>query len=591
VAEFLAAGRMMRRAPSAVRQAAPVFGAQNRIESTDNDSVMSIRVKIVLVVLPLIITTLLLTGVSSFFSATNAITGVAKEFLGFKASEMQKYSESQWRLLVENNFTEKPAMVAATQAAIESYAASIVRSPTERIFALDEGAELTMSTGDLEIQRAERPALVELARSRTQDLVIPRIGGKDRVAKGFYFEPFEWYVLVSEQRDTFYSRVNEITIRTAIILAAAIVAGLIMVLVFARYLTNPLTRVVGTMEKIISTNDLSNRVTVEYHDETGKLAHTFNIMVGALEKAYNEIKRYAFKAVLAQKREHKIRNIFQKYVPADVIDTFFKNPEAMLVGENRVLSILFSDIRGFTSISEQMQPEDLVSSLNRYFSVMVDIIMARNGIVDKYIGDAIMAFFGAPVRHEDDAYQSVLAGIEMTEALTEFNRQQRENEKPEFQIGVGINYGVVTVGNIGTDKKMDYTIIGDMVNLASRMEGLTKKYHQGLLISESLYKKVKDRLPSRLIDSVAVKGKKQGVKIYTVKKTVSEKERKAWDFHDQGMERYYRRDFQEAIGLYDKVLEVFPEDYVSAMMVERCRKYIATPPPAGWDGTEIMTEK
>ena len=552
---------------------------------------MSIRVKIVLIVLPLIITTLLLTGASSFFSATNAITGIAKEFLGFKAAEFQKYAESQWLLLVENNMTERPAMVAATQVAIESYADSIVRSATELIFALDSRLEVAMQTAELTVEEGEREALQQIVESRTTDLITPRISGVERVAKGFYFEPFDWYIVVSEQRDTFYSQVNQITQRTGIILVMAIILGVIMVLVFAGYLTNPLTRVAQAMEKIISTNDLSNRVEVEYNDETGKLAHTFNLMVGALETAYNQIKRYAFKAVLAQKNEHKIRNIFQKYVPSDVIDQFFENPEKMLVGENRVISILFSDIRSFTSISEQMMPDDLVSSLNRYFTVMVDVIMARHGIVDKYIGDAIMAFFGAPVRHKDDALQSVLAGIEMTEVLKDFNAQQRKLGKPEFKIGVGINYGVVTVGNIGTEKKMDYTIIGDMVNLASRMEGLTKKYHQPLLISESLHQKVKDEVDCRLIDTVAVKGKTKGVKIYTVKKRLSEEENKAWTLHNTAMESYYQQDFDKAISYFQNVQKIFPDDYASQTMIDRCRQFKVSPPPENWDGVEIMTEK
>jgi len=552
---------------------------------------MSIRLKIVLIVLPLIITTLLLTGASSFFSATNAITGIAKEFLGFKAAEFQKYAESQWLLLVENNMTERPSMVAATQAAIESYAESIVRSATEVIFALDGQLEVAMQTAELTVEEGEREALQQIVESRTTDLITPRISGVERVAKGFYFEPFDWYILVSEQRDTFYSQINQITQRTGIILVLAIILGGIMVLVFAGYLTNPLTRVAQAMEKIISTNDLSNRVQVEYNDETGKLAHTFNMMVGALETAYNQIKRFAFKAALAQKREHKIRNIFQKYVPADVIDEFFTNPEKMLIGENRVISILFSDIRSFTSISEKMMPDDLVNSLNRYFTVMVDIIMARHGIVDKYIGDAIMAFFGAPVRHKDDALQSVLAGIEMSEALGQFNAQQRELGKPEFRIGVGINYGVVTVGNIGTEKKMDYTIIGDMVNLASRMEGLTKKYHQPLLISESLHQKVKDEVDCRLIDTVAVKGKTKGVRIYTVKKSLAEEENKAWTLHNTAMESYYRRDFDEAIGYFQNAQKIFPDDYASQLIIDRCRQFKVTPPPENWDGVEIMTEK
>jgi len=552
---------------------------------------MSIRLKIVLIVLPLIITTLLLTGASSFFSATNAITGIATEFLGFKAAEFQKYAESQWLLLVENNMTERPAMVEATQAAIESYANSIVRSDTEVIFALEDDLDLAMETGELAIEEDEREALREIVESRTGDLITPRISGKERVAKGFYFEPFDWYILVSEERDTFYSQVNQITQRTGIILIGAIILGVVMVLIFAGYLTNPLTRIVQAMEKIISTNDMSGRVEVEYNDETGKLAHTFNIMVGALDTAYKQIKRYALGAAVAQKKEHKVRTMFQKFVPADVIDQFFANPEKMLVGENRVISILFSDIRSFTTISEQMMPDDLVSSLNRYFTVMVDIIDAHHGTTDKYIGDAIMAFFGAPARHKNDALNSVLAGIEMNEALVEFNANQRKLDKPEFRIGVGINYGVVTVGNIGTDKKMDYTIIGDMVNLASRMEGLTKTYKQPLLISESLHQKVHEEVPCRLIDTVAVKGRAKGVRIYAAKKTLTEEENKAWTLHNTAMDHYYRREFDQAIRYFQDVRKIFPEDYASKLLMERCNQFKVTPPPPDWNGVEIMKEK
>ena len=552
---------------------------------------MSIRAKIILIVLPLIVTTLLLTGVSSFFSATNAITGVAKEFLGFKAAELEKYATSQWSLLVENKLTRRPTMVAATHAAVQSYANSLVRSPTEVIFALDEKGGLIMASGALEIRPEEQASLGELVAGRRSELATLRIGGIDRVAQGFWFEPFKWYLLVSEQRTAFYSRVNQITERTVIILAAAVMLGVVLILLFARYLTRPLTRVVATMEKIISTGDLSSRVAVEYHDETGKLAHTFNLMVAELEQAYNQIKSYAFKAVLAQKREYKIRNIFQKYVPGEVIDQFFKNPESMLVGDNRVLSVLFSDIRRFTSISEKMMPDDLVNTLNRYFDVMVDIIDKRKGTVDKYIGDAIMAFFGAPVKHQDDALLSVQAGIEMIDALEDFNVHQVRLGKPKFAIGVGINYGVVTVGNIGTQKKMNYTIIGDMVNLASRLEGLTKKYQQPLLISESLQVKVKDNLPSRLIDKVAVKGKTRGVKIYTVKKALSNAESEAWGLHNQGMERYYRRDFRGAIDCFQKTQRVLPKDYAAEQMMDRCLDFLKTPPPKDWDGVEVMDEK
>ncbi|HYW83370.1 MAG TPA: adenylate/guanylate cyclase domain-containing protein, partial [Spirochaetia bacterium] len=347
---------------------------------------MSIRLKIILTVVPLIIATLTLTGISSFFSATNGITRIAKDFLGFKADELENQAQSQWGLLVENNLSDKPEMVGATQAAVRGYAESILRSPTEVILALDKDGNLAMATGDITLRPDELPALQKLIASKNTELNTVRMGGHDRVSKGFWFDPFGWYLMVTEERSTFYNQVNEITQRSAIILAGAILLAVLLMLLFAGYLTRPLTKVAGTMRNIIATNDLSQRVVVEYKDEIGGLAQTFNLMVGELEKAYGQIKGFAFKAVLAQKREQKIRNIFQKYVPNEVIDRVFQNPEAMLVGENRILSVLFSDIRSFTSISEKMKPDDMVSELNDYFSVMVDIIMGRKGIVDKYIG-------------------------------------------------------------------------------------------------------------------------------------------------------------------------------------------------------------
>jgi len=184
---------------------------------------MSIRLKIVLIVLPLMITTLLLTGVSSFFSATNAITGIAQEFLGFKATELQKYAESQWLLLVENNLTEKPTMLTATQTAIENYANSIIRSETEVIFALDESGRLVMSTKELVIEEGERAALQTLIDEKSVALTTPRIGDTSRVAKGFFFAPFNWFLMVTEERDTFYSTVNQISQRTIIMLIVSTV--------------------------------------------------------------------------------------------------------------------------------------------------------------------------------------------------------------------------------------------------------------------------------------------------------------------------------------------------------------------------------
>jgi class 3 adenylate cyclase len=323
----------------------------------------------------------------------------------------------------------------------------------------------------------------------------------------------------------------------------------------------------------------------------GVLANTFNHMTGELDRAYGQIKNFALKAVLAQKNEHQIRNIFQKYVPKDVIDSIFENPESMLVGENRVVAILFSDIRSFTTISEGYMPDELVAALNQYFESMVDIIMGHHGIVDKYIGDAIMAFFGAPVKRPDDAYQAVLAGLEMQEALLAFNKAQRDKGKPQFITGIGINYGVVTVGNIGSEKKMDYTIIGDMVNLGSRLEGLTKQYKQDLIFSESVNMKIKGKLPSRLVDKVVVKGKTQGESVYTTKLKLSDREKQGWAHHNAGTKLYYGRHFEKARLHFLAAQKFLPNDHLAAMYLERCERYIASPPPKDWNGTEVLTSK
>jgi class 3 adenylate cyclase len=332
-------------------------------------------------------------------------------------------------------------------------------------------------------------------------------------------------------------------------------------------------------------------VPIFYKDEVGRLSNTFNTMLKNLSFAYNQIKNYAFDAAVAQIKERKIRNVFQLYVPANVIDEVFVNPEKMLVGDNRETAILFSDIRSFTTISEKMRPDDLVNSLNRYFKTMVDIIMDRDGIVDKYIGDAIMAIFGAPIVHENDALSAVLAGLEMSDALAGFNEEQTKRGAPEFRIGIGINYGVVTVGNIGCERKMNYTVIGDSVNLASRLEGLTKMYKEPLLFAESVHEHIKDVMPCRTIDHVAVKGKTQGVPILTTRKKLSPVEKEAWTFHENAVQLYYERHFDKALALFQKVYAMLPSDLPSERYIERCRRYIKNPPPPEWDGVEIMHEK
>jgi adenylate cyclase len=195
-----------------------------------------------------------------------------------------------------------------------------------------------------------------------------------------------------------------------------------------------------------------------------------------------------------------------------------------------------------------------------------------------------MAFFGAPVRHPDDVWQSVQAGFDMLDTLERFNERQQANGKPVFRIGVGISHGPVTLGNIGSEKKMDYTVIGEQVNLASRMEQLTKLYKEPLVFTEAVRHAIAEFAPTRPLDRIAVKGTSRGVSVWTARRSLTEVERKAWALHDHGFQLYLARDFGKAVGFFSEVQALLPDDGPSAEFIKRCRYFANHPPAAGWSG-------
>ena len=305
------------------------------------------------------------------------------------------------------------------------------------------------------------------------------------------------------------------------------------------------------------------------------------------------------KAVIVEKKmffEKRIRRAFSRFVPEQIIDSLVmqadENDSKLGVGETRAVAILFSDIRSFTNISEKNKPDVLVSFLNRYFSTMVDIIKKHGGTIDKFIGDAIMAEFGTPVSYRDNCKRAVAAAYEMREALATIELGDLVlPDGMQFNIGIGIHYGDVIVGSIGSKEKTDYSVIGDNVNLASRLEGLTKTYGTQILVSQSVYEDAGiNSFCFRHIDDVRVKGKKEAVPIYAVDRDENEFSQEYKDSYIKGMDLYKQGIWNLAKDYFAKALTFAEDDKAAKVMLKRCEDFIDDP-PENWDGAIAFMTK
>jgi len=542
---------------------------------------MKIRTKVLMVVLPLFIFPLLLVGITSYFSARSGITKVAKEFLSYKTTELFKYCSRQEDILSDTGLADVGDYRSVAMESAEVYASSIRLSETGYFIVFD-------SEGNVVFPKEEQQNLsnfdfFQTIRETKKGLITFSFGGNDRIGYYLYFEPWDWYMLLSEQNKVFYLDADNIKKQVAYIMGITLLIAVGLILFFINKLTKPIGNVVWAMQEIITNNDLSKRVRIEYDDEVGYLATWFNRMIEDLEVAYNQIKEYAYKSVLAKNSEERIRHIFQKYVPAEIIDEVLKTKgESLLVGKKTHATILFSDIRSFTSISERLTAEELVKSLNTYFNIMVTIIIEHKGITDKLVNDAL-------VLDEDDPLQAILTGLSMLESLKTFNRKQTLAGKPPFRIGIGLNTGDVVVGNIGSTQKLDYTCIGDTVNLASRLEGLTKLYGTSIIISEFTYKEAKEGVLAREIDSVRVKGKAKPVKIYEPYLEATRVQKEAYQIFNDAIGLYRNRKFEDSLRMFRKTSDLLGQDTPSTLYIERCEELIKSPPGEDWDG--VFTAK
>jgi adenylate cyclase len=232
-----------------------------------------------------------------------------------------------------------------------------------------------------------------------------------------------------------------------------------------------------------------------------------------------------YKVLTEEENVKYIRNTFSKFVSKDIVNEMLNNPEAIkLGGDKKEITVFFSDIRGFTTLSEALSPEELVQLLNEYLTTMTDIVIDYKGTIDKYMGDAIMAFWGAPLPLKEHAYYACIAALEQLKALKLLQKKLQDQGRPTIDIGIGLNTGDAVVGNMGSSHRMDYTVMGDTVNLGSRLEGTNKVYHTKIIISEKTLLQVRDRVIVRELDLIQVKGKTEPVVIYELMDIVNQED-------------------------------------------------------------------
>ncbi|MCL2181740.1 MAG: adenylate/guanylate cyclase domain-containing protein [Treponema sp.] len=294
---------------------------------------------------------------------------------------------------------------------------------------------------------------------------------------------------------------------------------------------------------------------------------------------------------------NNLRRAFSTYLSEDVVEEIVSDPTRLqLGGINRNMTALFTDIKGFTRIAEVLNPGQLVDLLNYYLSTMSDIILDQKGTIDKYQGDAIISFFGAPLELEDHALRACITAITMKRLEKKLNKYVLENKlspTPLFT-RIGINSGEMIVGNMGTQKKMNYTIISNAVNLASRIEGVNKQYGTGVLATENTIKDTQGKLLVRKLDRIRVVGINEPVRIYEIidiKADASRARRDRIDIFTEAYGLFESRKWMDAELIFNKLLEQFPDDKPSLLYQVRCRKFQKTPPDPNWDGVFNLSEK
>jgi adenylate cyclase len=366
-----------------------------------------------------------------------------------------------------------------------------------------------------------------------------------------------------------------------IVTAIATALGLIFATFVTRSLVDSVKRLLGGT-RAVEAGDLEVEIQVRTHDELATLANSFNHMVVGLRE------------------KERIRETFGQYVDPRIVKNLLENRLVADRGERQVMTVFFSDLEGFTRMCEGLTPDAAVRFLNRYFAMMADVIRGQQGIVDKYIGDSVMAFWGPPFTDPaDHARLGCLAALQQMQKMDDFRAALPElfgmkHGLPEVNVRMGVASGDVTVGNIGSETSRGYTVIGDTVNLASRLEQANKFYGTRILVSEGTRTLAGESLAFREIDSLRVIGKLEPVKVFELiglVDEVSDATRQGLQAYESGLARYRAQDWDAAEAAFHGCLAHAPGDKPSQVMLERIAAFRQTPPEAGWDGVWVAGSK
>jgi adenylate cyclase len=294
-----------------------------------------------------------------------------------------------------------------------------------------------------------------------------------------------------------------------------------------------------------------------------------------------------------------LKNAFQYYVTASVMNEILKDPSKLkLHGEERTLTVFFSDIEGFTSLAEGMSPLVVVDLLNEYLTQMTEIIFRHDGLLDKYEGDAIMSVFGAPIDQTDHAVKACRCALEHQRVLVQLREKWRREQKPQMRVRIGINTGLVVVGNMGSKMRFDYTVIGDNVNLAARLETANKLFQSDILISGNTAELVAGKIVTRCLGMLKVAGRRQVIPVYEVlccsddpNPGILASKQEMKSVYEAGLNACLKREFPEAVAVLRPYVTQHPEDRPAVLLLRRCEAFCQTPPTADWDGTMVQEQK